>query len=305
MFDVFLTCFIYYCQTMFYVAISVACSVTVSVILKLARQYQIDTTQLIVWNYPIAAILTFLFFQPQLESLSGEAGKAPWGIYITLGILLPCIFVALSRSICYTGIVKTEIAQRLSLFIPLIAAFWFFGEKFNFVVLIGIVVGLAAILCSIGWHKEVASIKSSSSSWLYPLLVFVGYGVVDILFKTIAQVIHVPYTTSMFVVFVLAMIFGFGYICYLYFIRNTPISVKAAFWGLGLGAFNFANILFYMKAHRALPDNPSLVFTGMNIGVITLGAVIGMLFFGEKLSLLNKIGLFLAIMSVVIISINS
>ena len=69
-----------------------------------------------------------------------------------------------------------------------------------------------------------------------------------------------------------------------------------------LGGFNFANILFYMKAHRALPENPSIVFTGMNVGVITLGAIIGIFLFSEKLSFINKIGIILAIVSVFIIA---
>ncbi|MNT82988.1 hypothetical protein D3C72_2227960 [compost metagenome] len=57
-----------------------------------------------------------------------------------------------------------------------------------------------------------------------------------------------------------------------------------------------------MKAHRALPENPSVVFTGMNIGVISLGALIGVLFFKERLSLLNYIGIALSIVSVLIIA---
>jgi len=78
--------------------------------------------------------------------------------------------------------------------------------------------------------------------------------------------------------------------------------VKAVFWGMLLGGFNFANILFYMKAHRALPDNPSIVFTGMNIGVITVGALVGVVVFKEKLSVLNVVGLFLAMVSVAVLA---
>ena len=57
-----------------------------------------------------------------------------------------------------------------------------------------------------------------------------------------------------------------------------------------------------MKAHKALPDSPSLVFTGMNIGVIAVGAMAGVVLFQEKLSVYNKIGLFLAIISVLLIA---
>lgn len=302
---------------MLYVLISVLCSVTVSVILKLARQYSVDTTQIIVWNYPMAVLLTYLFFQPDMEVLTTANAEVPWLTYLMLALLLPGIFLMLSQSIRDTGIVKTEIAQRLSLFIPLIAAFFLFDEQFNVGLGSGVAVGLLAILCSIGWHKQGSSATAAVISnplaiaspnrmiWIYPLAVFLGYGIIDIFFKQLTRVTHVPYTTSMFVVFMLAMLIAFSYLLYVFLYDRARVSQRAILWGLVLGAFNFSNILFYMRAHRALPDNPSLIFTGMNIGVIALGALVGVLFFNEKLSLLNKIGLFLALASIVIIAANT
>jgi drug/metabolite transporter (DMT)-like permease len=68
-----------------------------------------------------------------------------------------------------------------------------------------------------------------------------------------------------------------------------------------LGIVNFGNILFYIKAHQALSKNPSAVFSSMNIGVIILGTLIGVFIFKEKLSMLNKAGIILAIIAIVII----
>ena len=69
-----------------------------------------------------------------------------------------------------------------------------------------------------------------------------------------------------------------------------------------LGVANFGNILFYLKAHQALAGKPSTVFSAMNIGVVTLGAIVGLLIFKEKLSALNKLGIVLAIVAIVIIA---
>src|SRR5690606_14428058 len=121
------------------------------------------------------------------------------------------------------------------------------------------------------------------------------YGIVDILFKQVAQHTEVPYTTSMLLVFILAMFAAFSYLAYHVVVTKKRFSTQAIFWGMVLGGFNFGNILFYMRAHRALPDNPSVVFTGMNVGVIALGAMIGIFLFQEKLSFINKIGLILAV----------
>lgn len=308
------------------VLLSVLCSVTVSVMLKLARMKGLETTQIIVWNYPAAGLLTFLFFRPEIEYISDP--QVPWTIYFLLAFLLPGVFLALGASIRTTGIVRTEVAQRLSLVIPLIAAFSFFGEKLTTGTSLGLAIGLVAIFFSIGWHKttpgqhrttsgkhkttpvqqgenhsQVSSGQQEESrTWIYPLLVFFGYGICDILFKRIAQITAIPYTTSMFFVFILAMLVAFAYLLYIAFTGKQRISSRAILWGLVLGGFNFANILFYMKAHRALPENPSVVFAGMNIGVISVGALVGILVFREQLSRLNRIGLLLALISVLVLA---
>ncbi|WP_262245628.1 EamA/RhaT family transporter [Parapedobacter soli] len=285
---------------MVYVLFSVLCSVTVSVILKLARRYAVDTTQLIVWNYPVAVCSAWFFLQPELSPV--YTGVVPWPLYGALAILLPGIFLALSASIRYAGIVRTEVAQRLSLFITLIAAFWLFNESPQAGKLVGVAIGVAGILCSIGWHKGRNQYGPNHRVWIFPMIVFFGYGVIDILFKHVAQHTGVPYTTSMLVVFSLAMVAAFALLAYHLIVLRKKFSMHAIFWGVVLGGFNFANILFYMKAHRAVPDNPSVVFTGMNVGVIALGALVGIYLFQEKLSPINKVGIVLALVSVLIIA---
>jgi drug/metabolite transporter (DMT)-like permease len=68
-----------------------------------------------------------------------------------------------------------------------------------------------------------------------------------------------------------------------------------------LGIANFGNILFYIKAHQAIANNPSVVFSSMNIGVIVFGTLVGVFIFREKLSTLNKLGIVLAIIAIAII----
>jgi len=212
------------------------------------------------------------------------------------------IFVCIALAIQYAGIVKTEVAQRLSLFIPLLAAFFLFKEHFELSRFIGIGLGFIAILLSIGWQKAAGHAELQSQRLYYPLAVFLGMGLIDILFKQVAQHTDVSYSYSMFIIFIGSFIVRFIYLLYLIGIQKQSFSVSAILWGILVGAFNFANILFYMKAHRALPDNPSIVFTAMNIGVIVLGTAVGVFIFKERLSLLNKMGLCLAVVAVLLIA---
>ncbi len=285
---------------MLFVILSVLCSVSVALFLKLARNRAVNTKQLIVWNYPVAIGCTYFFLSPEFIPLSSPA--LPWNIYIPLMILLPMIFVCIALAIQYAGIVKTEVAQRLSLFIPLLAAFFLFKEHFELSRFIGIGLGFIAILLSIGWQKAAGHAELQSQRLYYPLAVFLGMGLIDILFKQVAQHTDVTYSYSMFIIFIGSFIVGFIYLLYLIGIQKQSFSVSAILWGILVGAFNFANILFYMKAHRALPDNPSIVFTAMNIGVIVLGTAVGVFIFKERLSLLNKMGLCLAVVAVLLIA---
>lgn len=285
---------------MIFVLFSILCSVLVSVILKLARRYEINTTQLIAWNYPTALLLNVLFYRPDVAAISFNAGNTT--LYLTLGFLLPSLFLAIAASIRYTGIVRTDIAQRVSIFIPLIAAFLLFKEDPDTRSMLGIGIGLLAIFFSIQWKSDEG--KSGRKYWLYPLIIFFGMGLVDILFKQVAQHQEVPYTTSVFFIFLTALLISFSYIAVKIYRKEERLSAGSAVWGGALGIFNFGNILFYMKAHRAIPENPSVVFSAMNVGVIALGALVGMLIFREKLSTLNKFGILLAIISILIIAGN-
>ena len=134
------------------------------------------------------------------------------------------------------------------------------------------------------------------------MAVFLGMGIIDILFKKVALYREVPYAYSMLLVFILAIVVSFLLLTYRVSVKKERIQFKSVIWGILLGLFNFGNILFYMKAHQALSNSPSVVFTGMNIGVILLGAIVGIGFFGERLTRLNKIGLVLAVISVLIIA---
>ncbi|WP_299501378.1 EamA family transporter [Mucilaginibacter sp.] len=268
--------------------------------LKLAKRYHVDVLQAITWNYSTAILLTWLIFKPQLTNLQA----APIYNFAALGLLLPLLFVVLATSVKVTGIVRTDIAQRLSLFIPILAAYFVFGEELSVLKIIGISIGFAAIICSIPWQKGKGA-RATSGSWFYLLVVFVGMGIIDVLFKQLSAFKAVPYTTSLFIVFILAFICSLILLIIKIARKKTKFSFPHIVIGWALGAANFGNILFYLKAHRALATQPSTVFSAMNIGVIVLGTFVGLFIFKEKLSTLNKFGIFLALVAIIVITNSS
>lgn len=283
-----------------YLLSSVVCSVLVSVLLKLMQRRGIDTAQGIAWNYLAASLLCFTLLDPPLSALA--APHAPWAALALLAVLLPGIFLALSASVRAAGIVRTDIAQRMSLVLSLLAAFLWFGEQADAQRLTGLALGLLAIVLLV-LRPRTASVEAEGgwSGWALPLLVLVGYASVDVLLKHIAAA-GTPFAASLQVAFVAAFIVMMG-VQVVRNLRGGPsLTLSALGAGLLLGALNFGNILFYVKAHRALPDNPAVVFSTMNIGVVVLGTLAGMLLFRERLSRMNLLAIPLAIIAIALIA---
>ena len=283
---------------MTYLFLSILCSVIVGVLFKLARRYQINLTQAITWNYFFAIILSLICFKPHFNQINLNSFPK---VYWALGFLLPGIFIFLGLSVRNAGLARTDIAQRLSLFISLSAAYFLFNEHFDRYKEVGVVFGFAAIMFTMYRKSDRVS---SKKSWLYLLLVFLGFGVVDVLFKMVSQNTVVPYTTSLFIIYCIAFVLSSIYLGYLVISKKTKLQLVNFFCGCILGIFNFGNILFYLNAHREMSENPSTVFAAMNMGVIIAGSLIGIFVFREKLSKWNYIGLGLALVSIILITLS-
>lgn len=293
---------------MLYLTLAVLCSVAVSVLLKVLRQRDIDIRQTIVAGYPVAFLLTLLLLKPELDAI-GSLGGA-WLIIIALGILLPLVFVILGRAIEAVGMVATDAAQRLSLIIPIVAAFLLFGEVLTGIRIFGLFLGFLALGALVYRptqaiaDNDIITVNNANSSinkqllrtplWLFG--VWIGYGTIDILFKQVAKQ-GAAFPLTLFVSFGLAGLLLFIYLL----ITGVRWQGKALAAGLLLGALNMGNIYAYVRAHQVLSESPSIVFTGMNVGVITVATIIGVGVFKEHLNRINMLGIVLAICCVAVL----
>lgn len=294
---------------MTYLIIAVLCSVAVSVLLKVLRQNNIDIRQTIVAGYPVAFLLTWILLKPDL-SATVDLGSA-WTIILLLGILLPLVFIILGRAIESVGIIATDAAQRLSLIIAIAASFVLFGEVLTLQRTWGIFIGFMALIALV-YRKPDAIVAGrfvktdtypdhysgsrNIAPWLWLLGVWLGYGVIDILFKQVAKQ-GAAFPLTLFIAFGMA-----GALLLLYLLVNkTQWQGKALASGLLLGALNMGNVYAYIKAHQVLADSPSVVFTGMNVGVIAVATVVGVFVFKERLNKINMLGVGLAIICVLVL----
>lgn len=279
---------------MMYLTIAVLCSVAVSVLLKILRQRDIDIRQTIVAGYPVAFLLTWFLLKPDVSGMSDLGGA--WAIIIGLGVLLPAVFIILGRAIEAVGMVATDAAQRLSLIIPIVAAFLLFGEVLTGIRVFGLLLGFLALGALIYRPQQGEISKQAKHTPLWLFGVWAGYGVIDILFKQVAKQ-GAAFPLTLFVSFGLA---GLLLLIYLLIMR-VRWQGNALAAGILLGALNMGNIYAYIRAHQVLSESPSIVFTGMNVGVIAVATLIGVGVFKESLNRINILGLLLAICCVAVL----
>ncbi|RDF02902.1 DMT family transporter [Aggregatibacter aphrophilus] len=267
--------------------IAVLCSVAVSVLLKVARKRNIAIQQAIAFNYIVALSLSWFLLKPDFKGLEFTdfiAQNENTPIFLALGILLPSVFIIMSKAVEFAGIVRSDAAQRLSLFLPILAAFLIFHETLSQSKVVGIVLAFVGLFCLLSKPNQQSAVDFRGVLGL--IGVWFGYGIIDILFKQVAKS-GGAFPTTLFIAFSLAACIMFIYLLF----KRTQWNVASFVGGIILGVLNFFNILFYIKAHQSFGSNPTLVFAGMNIGVICLGTITGALIFKEKISKVNWLGI--------------
>jgi drug/metabolite transporter (DMT)-like permease len=272
--------------------ISILCSVSVGVLFKYIKAKTSVNIFLITINYLCAIFATYICFRPEID-LSHVAYNS---YTISLSVLPPLVFILLSLSIQHSGIIKTDIAQRISLVIPVACAYWIFNETIPAFRWIGIITGFVALFFILNKGRS-----SRITNPVYLLLVFLGYGIIDVLFKLVALQKNIPYINALFYIFCGCFIVS-SLLTVVSFIKKKPVIQRSTvLYGLLLGLFNFLNIYFYLKAHQSFAKTPTTVFATMNFGVILLGTLVGAFYFKEKLSGKNILGLVLAVIAIIFV----
>ncbi|OCZ61578.1 DMT family transporter [Acinetobacter seifertii] len=274
------------------------CSVLVSVLLKNLKKKGYQPMQMIAWNYASASLLCYWWFKPDIQHISTQ--NTPWWLIFALGIILPSIFLCLAKSLEYAGIVKTEIAQRLSVVLSLLAAYFFFHEQFSSLKLLGIGLGIFAVFLIVFGQFNGSSGQQSKKAVFALMSVWFGYAAVDILLKYTSS-LGLQFTLTLNLIFMTSFVLS---IIYLFFQKKSVWNFKNTLAGLLLGVLNFSNIALYVKAHILLKDSPAIVFASMNILVVLFGIVCGVVLYKEKLKLPTMLGTILGISGLVCLALT-
>lgn len=276
-------------------------------IFKMFPRYGVNTLQAIVVNYFVCIGMAALTLgENPIESNVYETAWFPYALF--LGFIFISGFNITALSVQKFGVTLTTIMQKMSLILTVPIAIWMYSENINAWKIIGLVAGLIAIyLTNLPRKDDYLNIKKLPK-WMLILPIIVL--LVSVCIETILQYVQIRILGGDGGIKFTATLFGIAGSMGLVVVLGGLISGKLKFSfkniiaGIVLGMPNFFSIYLIIKAIGEGWEG-SEFFPYNNISIITLSALLAYLFFNEKLSKANIVGVLLAIVAIGLIAIGA
>ena len=301
---------------MIYLILAIVFSTGVFVAMRLFERFHLDNHQALMWNYVFASTTGFLMCK-QFDTPAQLVAEPWFGLSIVTGFWFIFTYLLMTASTQRSGVTVTSLSSKLSVVLPTLAGVILFHERLNFVATMGIVLALVALVLVVGGKKGDAmkgdAMKGDAINRvstgngllisLLPVFIFFGTGTGDILMKLTEQRNGSDDMGFMIAfIYFIALLFGILIVAYDLIRGRSKWQWKSALGGIGLGVINFFSTYSVYNAMRCF-DNVVL-FPIYNIGVVSLTALVGWLLFKEKLNWKNYLGLAIAIIAVILITLK-
>lgn len=295
---------------MIYLLASILLSVMLLLNFRLFPRFNVNTVQAISLNY-IVCFVTGYVLLPSGIAFSLDFGQTWTWVALGIGVAFVVTFLLSGESTQRNGITATSLANNLSLVIPVCISLFVLGtsgrafDGWNY---LGLLLAVVAVALST-YKKADTNVPDSATSTgllaLLPVAVFLMYGFTN----TMINYMNVKYIATGVnpVVVTLTMVIG-AIVAGLTLLAFRLISGRERFelrnlaGAVTLGVPNFLSFYTLVLALSAYKGNGALVYPLYNIGVILVAAGVAALFFREKLLLINKVGLALAVLAIALIS---
>lgn len=285
---------------MIYLLFAILSSTGIFVTFKYLEKFNINILFAIVINYITASICGYLLSDSNFSIQ--QIVKEDWfNISILIGILFIIVFFIIGRTTQKTGISITTLASKMSFVVPLLFSIVYYQEEVTVRKIAGIAIAVCAVLLSI--YKKRDKKFNNQYIWL-PILLFFGAGLVDSLVKYAQETYLSSNGTEQFstLLFAIAAIAGIIAILIRKEKLRNLLEIKTIIGGVVLGLVNFGSLYFLIESLNKSGFDSSIVFSIINIGIVSISVIIGMSIFKEKLNKLNLVGILLAIIAIFILT---
>lgn len=281
---------------MIYLLLSILFSTAIFVVFKLIDKYNTNTLQAIVVNYFTAFICGALLYDGQI--ILSNILQTEWFIAaLFLGVLFIAIFYVMALTAQKNGLSVASVASKMSVIIPILFGIFIYNESIGAQKTTGIILALVAVYLTSIKQKEKTVLTKSI---FLPIILFLGSGIIDTSVNHFAPNDKIPLFSA--TIFGVAAIIG----CFLLVITSiankSRFKTKSVLLGIILGIVNYCSIFFLLKALRVEGLESSSVFTINNVLIVALSTLIGLLLFKEQISAKNWIGISLALVSILLVT---
>ncbi len=285
---------------MIYLLLSIFFSTGLFVIFKYFGIYKIDTLKAIVVNYVVAFLLGFLSAEKTIAI--SEIHHQSWFFgALFLGVLFVSIFFVMAITAQKNGISVASISGKMSVVIPIFFGFFLYDESINFFKITGIIIALVAVY--------LASDKNDKNNFnkealVFPLLLFFGSGIIDTTLKYVEVHFVLAHEVAIFSgsLFAIAAFFGSIILGIKALRKKVSFGFKNIIAGIVLGVPNYYSIVFLIKALQTEGFESSTLFTLNNVAIVIVSSILGLILFKERFYTKNKIGVFLAVIGIILVT---
>lgn len=254
-------------------------------------------------NYIIALIFTLITYKYPISTITDYYSTNLILASLWVGILFIVSFILMIFSTERAGIGLTTALNKMAVVIPVSVGIVYLGQHDNIPFkLVGIALALASFVLIL--YKKEAE-KKKLSSLLLPLSVFLVSGLIDTSMElTNTILITQKFEIELFLMGIFATASFIGILTIvsdrLWIKTKEKFSYKTILWGSIMGIFNF--LVSKMILINVGLMGGSVVFPVHNAAVVSLTALIGVMFFKEKFSAKQWAGVALAVISVIMIA---
>lgn len=269
------------------------------IVFKFFTRFKINTFQAIVFNYFTAFAVGILVSEETLDFNSILDKSWIFGSFL-LGGLFILVFNILGKTSQENGVSVASVSSKMSMIIPILFGIFFFKETITFQKIIGICLALIAVYFTS--KKESGSIEIKN--FILPILLFFGAGIIDTSMNYMQHTHLEKNEVALFSATTFLSAFFFGIVLSLIKAMKGTFKFegKNSIGGLFLGIPNYFSLFFLIKALQNKDLESATVFTLINIGVILLSTFFGILLFKERLIKQNYLGIALAIIAVILVT---
>lgn len=285
---------------MIYLLLSIFASTTIFVVFKLFQRFKINTLQAIIVNYITACACGLLNYNGEINISKIFHSEWFYGS-IFLGFLFIMVFNLMALTAQRNGLSAASVSSKMSVVIPILFGIYVYQESISFQKVIGIIIALIAVYLTATKTKSSIRIRQG---FLFPFLLFLGSGIIDASIKYL----ETTYVPKNGIPIFSATIFGcaaiLGLIIFIYkaLFKSIKFETKNIIGGIILGIINYYSIYYLLKALQFEGLESSTLFTINNVAIVMISTLLGLFLFRESISKKNWIGVSLAIISILLVT---